>query len=254
VRYFVLLLALFALTACQSNGKSETPAAGDSAASNAATPVVAQDAFEGEVVETMNAGGYTYVHVDTGSEQIWAAGPEQEMPIGTVVAISKAMPMEGFHSPALERDFDLVYFVNEWGAAGSAASGMPAGHGSMAGMPSGHPAPDAGSAAAVTDFSGIDPADQTVVAIYTQKADLAGQPVKVRGKVVKALSGIMGTNWLHIQDGTGAEGTRDLTVTSETLAPVGSTVVVEGQLTVDKDFGAGYSYPVIIENAKVTVE
>jgi hypothetical protein len=174
------------------------------------------------------------------------------MEVGTHVKISTAMPMQNFHSSALERDFDVVYFVSEFGdhdhAEGETQAmggGMPAGHGGMGG--------GAADAEAV-DLSGIVAADQTVAAIYAEKDALAGKPVKVRGKVVKALSGIMGTNWLHIQDGTGEGGASDLTVTSDTIAPVGATVLIEGTLTVDKDFGSGYQYAVIVEKAKVTVE
>ena len=64
----------------------------------------------------------------------------------------------------------------------------------------------------------------------------------------------MGKNWLHIQDGTGAEGTNDLTVTTSGTAKVGDTVLVSGVLVTDKDFGYGYKYAVLIEDAQVTVE
>jgi hypothetical protein len=254
VRILISLSLVLFLAAC-SSGPGDPPEGSSANLNQAATPADSGgDYFDGEVVETMNAGGYTYVHVDTGSEKIWAAGPEQAMEVGTHVKIAKAMPMQGFHSPALERDFDVVYFVSEFGdhdhAEGEShgeMGGMPAGHGAMGGM--------GGSAEAeVTDFSGITAADQTVAAVFAEKASLAGQTVRVRGKVVKALSGIMGTNWLHIQDGTGEGGTSDLTITSDTVAPVGSTVLIEGVLTLDKDFGAGYKYDVIVENAKVTVE
>ena len=64
----------------------------------------------------------------------------------------------------------------------------------------------------------------------------------------------MGKNWIHLQDGTGDEGTNDLTVTTDVMAKVGDTVTVSGKLTLDKDFGAGYFYDVVMEDAKVTVE
>jgi hypothetical protein len=107
---------------------------------------------------------------------------------------------------------------------------------------------------AQVDLEGIEVAEQTIAAIYENKSSLAGKPVRVRGRVVKAISGVMGRNWLHIQDGTGDQGTNDLTVTSAAMAPVGSTVVIEGILGVDRDFGAGYRYAVMVEEAKVTVE
>ena len=86
------------------------------------------------------------------------------------------------------------------------------------------------------------------------RAQMAGRQVTVRGKVVKYNGGIMGRNWLHIQDGTGAEGANDLTVTTQAVVGVGQTVLVSGTAAVDRDFGAGYRYDLIVENATVTVE
>ncbi len=74
--------------------------------------------------------------------------------------------------------------------------------------------------------------------------------------MVKFTPRIMGKNWLHLQDGSGdtAAGTHDLTVTTNVTAKVGDTVLISGAVTLDKDFGEGYKYDVIIEDAKVTVE
>jgi hypothetical protein len=78
--------------------------------------------------------------------------------------------------------------------------------------------------------------------------------VKVRGKVVKVNENIMGTNWVHIQDGTGTENTHDLLVTTNQTVKVGSSVIAEGKVVKDKDFGSGYTYSVFLENSKITVE
>ena len=83
---------------------------------------------------------------------------------------------------------------------------------------------------------------------------LVGNEVVLRAKVVKFNGGILGTNFMHVQDGTGGEGTNDLTITSRTTVRVGDTVLVRGVLVADKDFGYGYEYPLIIEDATVTVE
>lgn len=92
---------------------------------------------------------------------------------------------------------------------------------------------------------------KTVEGLYQHKAKLGGQEVQVRGKVVKVNNGVMNRNFLHIQDGTGKQGTNDLTVTSQETAEIGDEVVVTGKLAVDKDFGAGYTYPVLLEEAKI---
>ena len=95
---------------------------------------------------------------------------------------------------------------------------------------------------------------KTVAEIFAGKEDLAGKQVLVRGKVVKFLPQIMGKNWLHLQDGSGSEGTNDLTVTTTGLAEVGDLVLVNGTVSVNRDFGYGYSYEVLLEDAEITVE
>ena len=81
-----------------------------------------------------------------------------------------------------------------------------------------------------------------------------GKKVRIRGQVVKFNANIMGRNWLHLQDGTGAAGTNDLTITSAATVNVGDTILAKGVVTTNKDFGFGYKYDVIIEKADVTVE
>lgn len=119
-----------------------------------------------------------------------------------------------------------------------------------------HPTPFAPANADI-DLSGIARAEggKTVAELFAEKDALAGTSVTVRGKVVKANAMILDRNWLHIHDGSGAEGTNDLTVTTMADLPgVGATVLVSGKLAVNKDFGMGYQYPAIVEDAEVTVE
>jgi hypothetical protein len=63
----------------------------------------------------------------------------------------------------------------------------------------------------------------------------------------------MGKNWIHLQDGSGAaaQGTNDMTVTSMDLAAMGTTITVKGTVRTGKDFGAGYVYPVLVEDARI---
>lgn len=229
--------------------------------------------FSGTVLETMNSGGYTYIQVDLGTEKKWAAAPECKVKVGDKVKIPEGAPMPGFHSKTLNRDFDVIVFapaiLNEDGTqAATAAPAAPAASGTPGAsvvpasgtpkMPAGHP-PISGvgkAPAQEVDVSGIKKVDggKTISEVYAEKAALSGKEVKVRGKVVKYNAQIMGKNWFHIKDGTGEKETSDLTVTTDATVKVGDTVVVTGKLSVDKDFGAGYKYSVIVEDAKATVE
>ena len=112
-----------------------------------------------------------------------------------------------------------------------------------------------GSAAAAAPFAEVKVEKATgdnaytVQEIFAKNKELAGKVVRVRGKIVKYNPGIMGKNWIHIQDGTGEplHSTHDLVVTSASGGTVGEIVTVQGKLAADKDFGAGYTYTAIIE-------
>lgn len=92
----------------------------------------------------------------------------------------------------------------------------------------------------------------TIEQVYAKKEKLVGKQVQVNGKVVKVNEGIMGKNFLHITDGTGKEGSNDLTVTTDDRAAMGDTVSVTGEVVINRDFGAGYIYPLLIEKARVS--
>ena len=98
-----------------------------------------------------------------------------------------------------------------------------------------------------------EPKTKTIAALYQEKTALAGKEVSVKGKVVKVNNGIMERNFLHIQDGTGDKTTNDLTVTSKQTAKIGDQVSVSGRVVVNKDFGAGYAYSLMLEEASITV-
>ncbi len=249
--FLVVGLAVLALAACgkkEEAPKAETPAAQP----QAAAPAAKAAGITGKVVETMNAAGYTYVQVDDGKQKIWAAAPEFNVAVGDDVIVPDGMPMKNYHSKSLDRDFDVVYFVDSILNPNAAVDKNTA-------VPENHPNTKVNaSPPADVDLSGIAKADggKTVAEINAGKADLAGKEITLRGKVVKYNAQIMGKNWLHVQDGSGsaADGTNDITITTSTEAKVGDTVLVTGKLTLDKDFGYGYKYALIIEDAKVTVE
>ncbi len=123
----------------------------------------------------------------------------------------------------------------------------------MGGMASGHGSKQPAETAEAIVVEKVE-GGKTVADIFAGKNDLGDSNVKIRGQVVKVSNDIMGTNWLHVQDGTGEVGANDLTVTSSAIVKVGDTVVVEGKVTLDKDFGYGYKYDIIMEGAAVTVE
>jgi len=92
--------------------------------------------------------------------------------------------------------------------------------------------------------------------LFTQKTGLKDKAVTVKAQVVKFSPGIMGRNWIHLRDGSGKadKNTHDVTVTTQDDVKVGDVVTIKGTVKLDRDFGAGYAYPVIIEDAKVSAK
>ena len=249
--YLTLLFLAVLTTVTCCNGKTpKNTKVPTSDASTKAQP--ATSGYTGNVVETINTGGYTYVQVDTGSEKIWAAAPEFQVKVGDEVTVPKGMPMKNYHSKTLDRTFDVVYFAGNIVVAGTeqATSQFTEEHaGSTQKNISASPS-------ANVDFSEIKKPEggKTIAEIYADKGDLSGKEVIIRAKVVKFSPNIMGKNWIHLRDGTGTEGNNDLTITTGTKAKVGDTVLASGVVITNKDFGSGYKYDVIIEDARVTIE
>ena len=244
-RHNLLLIGCLALGASLASGQTQsTPSAAP-----AQSP---EGNFSGKVTETMNAAGYTYILVDTGKAKNWAAAPQFPVKVGDSVAVAGGMPMPKYHSKSLDRDFELVYFTGAVKVNGVA----PGSDGKSLELPKDHPPIGGVKAKPTVDLSGIKKAEggKSIAEIYAGKAKLNGQPVKVRGRVVKYNAEIMGKNWLHIKDGTGDSGSNDLTVTTAATTKVGDMVLVTGKISTDRDFGGNYKYSMMIEDAEVKVE
>ena len=212
----------------------------------------------GTVLETMDAANYTYVRVKSDAGDLWAASLQFKVAVGDRVVVPLETPMSNFRSESLKRDFPIIYFASRITREGEPAAPVMAASHATAGMGQMPPGPGAQGAAvtAVTEPIAPAPDGMTIADVWAKRAALAGKTVTVRGKVVKFNGGIMGRNWLHIQDGSGkaADATHDLTVTTDAVVTLGDIVTAKGVLAIDKDFGAGYAYKAILESAIVIVK
>jgi hypothetical protein len=270
MKIMVILLLVITILGCTDKASTNTPssekqeAASTSPAPKAPEPVssgVTLGVVSGTILETMDAAGYTYMRLQTSKGEIWAAVQKAIVKKGSEVTIVNAMPMDGFESKTLNRKFDHIVFGSLSTGTSMQADPSP--------LASGHPAPAekqatmAAQHAALANASvdvgetkvekaeGVD--GKTVAEIFASKTSLADTLVAIRGKVVKYNSGIMGKNWIHLRDGSGSpeKKNHDLTVTTSDSAAVGDVVLVRGTVHLNRDFGSGYAYPVIIEDAKV---
>ena len=269
-----LVLTLATPPLALAEDKAATPAA----------PTAAQASLEGvtlqgTVLETMNSNGYTYLQLDAKQGKIWVAIPETQLKAGQTVTCAPGMPMYNFSSKTLNRTFETIIFspgLDKGNAAptaqpvadakpGKEGSGFDAALRAEGSGAKGHggaidaTTPSAGSAGAVVPSAELNvnkatgPNSYSVSESFEQGKELNGKPVRVRGKVMKISRMIMGKNWLHIQDGTGnpLKNQHDLVVTTAEDTEEGKVITIAGTLAFERDFGAGYKYEVIVEDAKI---
>ena len=202
-----------------------------SAADQPASPQM--PAVKGEVLEILEVESYTYLRLKTKDGETWAAVAKAPVKKGAQVTIENVMVMHKFESKSLKKTFDKVTFGTLAGSGASTAAAKTA------------PVAD------VKVPKAAGPNARTVAEIVTKRADLNNKTIEVRGKVVKYSQAVMGKNWVHLRDGSGsaADGSNDLLVTTKDETKLGDVVIAKGVVHTDKDFGAGYSYKVLVEDA-----
>jgi len=225
------------------------------------------ESITGKVVQSMNSGGYSYVYLqrDNG-EKLWLAVTAARINVGDHLSFKEGLVMKNFESKTLKRTFDTIVFSNgivqQPGktTASNPAKAAPAAAPKAAAPPQQQPAPMGSKVAVMPKEKRISinkasgPNAYTIAEIYRNSARLDKKKVVVRGKIVKVTSGIMKRVWVHIQDGSGsqAKGTHNLVCTTTAKPNLDDVVTVKGTVAKDRDFGYGYRYNVLIENATIS--
>jgi len=198
------------------------------------------------VEEVLQTSSYSYLLSNHNGQNQWFATLKLDAAVGDTFYYEGGLEMTNFNSKELDMTFASVIFLE---GVHTSEAALLSGIGK-----SGSPQ-ITNSASSVID-SIIEPAKGgvTIAELMANKTDFANNKVKIRGKVVKYNAGIMDKNWLHIQDGTSNGEENDITVTTDMSAKVGDIITVEGVIALDKDFGAGYLYRIIMEDAQLLVE
>ncbi len=237
------LFNLVLFTSLITTGYMGSEAVASAAENNAAGKAAMHHSgiFSGELIETFNSGGYTYVHLNTDKGPVWAAGPITTIKKGDKVSFTGKVAMIDFYSKSLDRTFDNIYFVGEYYVNGIKAATMTVDpHKNVKGKQPG----------ALKSFTKAANG-QDIAGILKNKDSLAGKTVKIRGQVSKYTAKVMGKNWIHVRD---SSSDQDITIITDATAKMDDIIVAEGKLVLNKDYGYGYVYDVLIENAKVSVE
>jgi GW (Gly-Tryp) dipeptide domain len=192
------------------------------------------------VIKKQDAGTYTYLKVSENDKTYWIAASKMDVAKGDTLFYSKSMEMKKFKSTELNKTFDSILFVDKISSSKKPMNIVA------------HPKIEPATKTKVTTKR--SKGSITIKKLYSSEKSFNGKTVKVEGKVTKINTKIMNRNWIHIQDGTSYKGKYDLLITSNVIVTKGSYVIMEGVVAIDKDFGAGYKYPLLVENSKLIKE
>lgn len=243
----MLVACIFSLSlvACQSKPKviTGTPVATDNNTSlvNDLPPLMDEggdtDIHQVVAKEALNTERYTYVNVTEGEDDFWIAIPRSEVEIGHTYFYRGGLLKKNFQSREFNRVFETVYLVSGITDHSFHANGT-----ALDEALSNAQGQDARPVKVTLQEGAISIAD-----LFADGQKYEGKLVKVTGKCIKVNPMIMGRNWIHLQDGSLQEG--DLTITTAENIPLGAVVSLEGTIALNKDFGAGYRYEIIMEEA-----
>lgn len=225
---FILAIALISCNSTNKKSAEEQPVSGHKIT----------------VKEVLQANSYTYLLGVENDKEVWIAVPKMMANVGDTYYYNEGLEMKDFESKDLERTFESIYFVQE------IKNNMPhamGGSESSMGNPHHHGKPQIEK-----NTERIKPAPNgiTLAELFGKKDNYNNKKVIIKGKIVKANYGIMNKNWFHLQDGTEGNGLYDLTITSlAENVKEGDILTFEGTISLDKDFGHGYKYDIILEDA-----
>ena len=198
------------------------------------------------VQEVIQASGYTYLNVKENDSTFWIAITKREIEAGKTISFADGLVMKNFTSKDLQRTFETIYFVSKI----SGNEPLPSG-GKQSEVNPHQTKPTMGKKEITVEAveGGI-----SIGELFSNKDSYANKTVLIKGQVTKVNRAIMGSNWVHLQDGTSGSGKFDLTIMTQDEVSVGDIVTFEGLIVLNKDFGSGYAYDVLMEQAKRQAE
>lgn len=242
MRLKILMISVLVLTvmvACDSKERVKATDAGHSA-----TPAAMTADHKVKVEEVIKAPSYMYLRVTEDGKEYWVATTDQPIEVGMTVYYDKGLVMKDFEVKELERTFESLWFVQKF----RTEKGVTRSEGSVSPHGGGQIAPQ--SNVAVEKL----PGGVTVAELYASPSSFEGKAISIRAKVTKYNTNIMGRNWVHLQDGTKHGDKFDVTLTTRDAVEVGAEVVFKATVTLNKDFGAGYKYDIILEEGSLAKE
>lgn len=238
--YLRLMSFVLILLSCNSKPTVVEPVKSTSA-DNPVTEADKTVSHKITVEDVLQTKKYTYLKVaEENLQSYWIAISKADVNKGDKCIYTGGLKMKGFKSNELDRIFDEVILVSNISRQGAPNESL-----------------------VNESLSEMQNAEKTVkqekiipVKGATNISDILANPSKYEGKLItvtgrctKINHQIMNRNWIHLEDGS--KDHKEITITSQDVLDIGAVGIFEGKISLNKDFGAGYKYEVIMEEAKM---
>tara|TARA_R110001583_G_scaffold114876_2_gene265331 strand:+ start:7127 stop:7828 length:702 start_codon:yes stop_codon:yes gene_type:complete len=201
-----------------------------------------------EVLEVIQVNSYTYLRVNEVDQEKWIAVPSTKANVGDFFYYTGGMEMPDFESKELKRTFKSVTFLGSISKTQNMNDNSSFNHSELKKEEKTNSNKRASISIGQTE--GVI----SISKLLKEKKRFVGQKVKIKGKVTKFNTQIMSKNWIHLQDGTAHEAKFDVTITTNEVVKLEDIIILEGIVSINKDFGYGYFYDLLIENAVIINE
>jgi hypothetical protein len=236
IKLLITIFSILFVVACESGPKELKPV-GQSEETTTTEEGDKGGVREVTVKEVLQAEKYTYLNVEEEGEVFWIAVSKQPAVEGDKFYFTDGLLKKNFFSREFDRNFETLYLVSRITPA--------PGNSSLASASSGKEEVERVEVEVPSTSVALNK-------IFASPENYRDKEVTVTGQVIKANYQIMNRNWYHIEDGTEMDGKKcDLTITSGEQVPLGSVLTLKGKISLNKDFGAGYKYEIIMEDASM---
>jgi len=193
--------------------------------------IFASSSHTGKILESMNSAGYTYMKVQENTKSYWIAMTQRDVSVGEDISFQEESLMKNFHSKTLNRNFESILFASDIENKTQAQQ--------LTKIES-----------TIMESAYKEKGSISIAELFKNREQYANKKITIKGKVTKVSIGIMKRNWIHLSDGSMFKNINDIVFTSEQNVPqVGDVISATGTVTIDKDFGYGYFYSVIVEKS-----
>jgi hypothetical protein len=196
------------------------------------------------VLEILPTTKYVYLKVKENDEPFWIATIKQNIEIGGAYYYKGGLLKTNFESKEHNKTFEKIYLVT---------SLVQSNHGNennSRSLNTKEKEQEISNTSKTNPVKNIpNPGSIKISELVNNIKKYEGKTVQLSGKCVKINPNIMGRNWIHLKDGSNDDF--DLVITSDTFVKEGSAITIKAIVSLNKDFGAGYKYDIILENGIV---